>query len=148
MRRGRPSSPAIPMSEYQQEILSKILKGHKLGQQLANRIKILLLAREGLSNAEVSRQLKITVNTVKKWRIRWQTNYEELLGLEKEEDFSESNYRVLLLGLLEDLPRSGSPKKFSLSQEQAIVSLACDKPQNHGIPMSSWSEVECLHLLV
>ena len=140
MRRGRPSSPAIPMSECQHETLSKIVNEHKLGQQLAKRIKILLLAREGLSNAEVSRCLSTTVNTVKKWRTRWLSNYEELSSLEKDKDFSQKNYRKLLLDILEDLPRSGTPKKFSLSQEQAIVSLACDKPENHGIFMTNWSE--------
>ena len=143
MRRGRPSSPAIPMSDCQHQTLSKIVNEHKLGQQLAKRIKILLLAKEGFSNAAVFRVLNTTVNTVKKWRTRWLSTYEELSVLEKDKDFSKEskeNYRQLLLDILEDLPRSGSPKKFSLSQEQAIVSLACDKPENHGIPMSSWSE--------
>lgn len=140
MKRGRPSSPAIPMNESQYETLSKVVKEHKLGQQLAKRIKILLLAREGLSNVEVSRRLNTTVSTVKKWRTRWLSNYDELSELEKANDISQEHYRQLLLEILEDLPRSGTPKKFSLSQEQAIVSLACDKPENHGIYLTSWSE--------
>lgn len=140
MRRGRPSSPAIPMSKCQIETLSKILNEHKLGQQLVKRIEILLLANKGLSNAEVSRDLKTTVTTVKKWRERWLLNYKELSVLEKDEYFSIKNYRETLLDVVRDLARSGTPKKFSLSQEQSIVSLACDKPENHGIRMTNWSE--------
>lgn len=140
MRRGRPSLPAIPMSENQRDILSKLLREHKLGQQQAKRIKIILLASEGLSNAEISRRIKTTVQTVNTWRKRWQSNYEELTLLEAETEFTEQAYRSLLLEVLKDKARSGTPKKFSLSQEQAIVRLACDKPEHHNIQMTSWSE--------
>jgi hypothetical protein len=42
--------------------------------------------------------------------------------------------------ILSDLQRSGTPKKFTLIQEQQIVSLACDKPEHHGIVMTTWSQ--------
>lgn len=42
--------------------------------------------------------------------------------------------------MLSDLKKSGTPKKFSLAQEQQITSLACDKPENHGIEMTTWTQ--------
>lgn len=35
--------------------------------------------------------------------------------------------------------RSGTPKKFSISQEQAIVALVCGKPKDYGIQMTDWT---------
>ncbi|TAG96581.1 MAG: helix-turn-helix domain-containing protein [Sphingobacteriales bacterium] len=40
---------------------------------------------------------------------------------------------------LDDLPRSGAPKRISLSQEQQIVALACEKPRDHGVEMTNWT---------
>ena len=71
------------------------------------------------------------------------TRYEILLEIEKEsQEFSSciKKLRESIKAVLSDKARSGKPKKFTLSQEQQIVSLACDKPENHGIIMTDWSQ--------
>lgn len=140
MSRGKAPAPAIPMSDRQYELLTKITKEHKCGQQLVKRITILLLAKEGLSHGAIKRRLGVSVTTIKKWRNRWLSSYDSVLSLESEPDFTLKAYRTCLEEIVSDLPRSGTPKKFSLAAEQQLVALACDKPINHGIAMTSWSQ--------
>ena len=73
MNRGKPPAHAIPMTERQYRILSKHEGKHSLSHHTKTRIKILLLASKGQSNASVKRELGVDVNTVKKWRHRWET---------------------------------------------------------------------------
>jgi transposase len=66
------------------------------------------LAIDGLSNAEVGRQVGVTAQTVRKWRTR----------IERERK----------LAALDDTPRSGRPAEVPVEVRCAIVKLACDRP--------------------
>ena len=52
-----------------------------------------------------------------------------------------SDYELLqeMLKSLNDLPRSGAPKRITLAQEQQIVALACEKPTDYGVEMTNWT---------
>jgi transposase len=65
------------------------------------RINIILGAAEGMANRALARKLSTSVPTVLLWRKRYESS-----GLR---------------GLLEDLPRSGRPKRITPEQETAIV---------------------------
>jgi len=41
---------------------------------------------------------------------------------------------------LEDLPRSGRPRKISSGARTWILSLACSKPLDHGYPYELWTQ--------
>ena len=81
---------------------------------LAQRARIVLLAAEGTSSAEVGRRVGVSLPTVRVWRSRYTT-----CGLEQ----------------LEDLPRSGRP---AVHDEQAIIAATLDPPpQKLGV--THWS---------
>ena len=145
MGRGHAPAPAIPMTEMQNQLLSRLGRQHKTPQQVAKRIRILLMAHEGHSNSHIKRELGISLNTVKSWRRRWLSEYEELL---KFESAGESDYSQVLLSVLKDIPRSGAPKVFTLAQEQQIVALACEKPVQHDIPISDWTYQMLAHVAI
>ena len=44
-----------------------------------------------------------------------------------------------MLDLLSDRPRSGTPRRITLSQRQQIVALACQAPEDFGIEMTQWN---------
>jgi transposase len=52
---------------------------------------------------------------------------------------SDSELLGEMLKRLDDLPRSGTPKRITLAQEQQIVALACKKPEDYGIEMTTWT---------
>lgn len=50
-----------------------------------------------------------------------------------------------MLEVLKDTPRSGAPKRITLTQEQQIIALACKKPQAYGIPLTQWNREMLAH---
>lgn len=52
---------------------------------------------------------------------------------------SDGELLAKILDILTDVPRSGAPKRITLSEEQQLIALACEKPEDHGIPMTQWN---------
>lgn len=133
---GRKIAPApiLPMTGLQYSLLEKIVSRHTTGQQQSKRAKILLLASKGQAHFTIHQTLGVSVNTVKSWRNRWDEAYEEICKAETETGLSKA-----LLLFLKDLPRPGTPNKFTEAQRKQIVALACDKPGNHQLEMTGWT---------
>lgn len=147
MDRGQAPAPAIPMSQRHYDLFLAESRKRTVQRQYSERIEILLRAsnfRTGASenNAQIKRAMGISLNTVKSWRKRWIDFYAQLLVFEQGKDGTGVSDQILLqqmLTCLEDLPRSGHPKEITLSQEQQIVALACRKPSEYGIEMTTWT---------
>jgi transposase len=67
-------------------------------------------------NATIAQQLGCSVNTVKRWRQRWQRT-----------------------DTLRDAPRAGTRRTFTPLQRALVVALACSAPRQHGKPWQRWS---------
>ncbi|MEM6379784.1 MAG: helix-turn-helix domain-containing protein [Bacteroidota bacterium] len=141
---GRGQAPAAPiaMTPLQKEILQDIERQHKTSQQIAKRIKILLMANQGQSNSHIKRELDISLNTVKSWRKRWEAAYDDLVSYEsylENQEGSLSDLGKRLISILKDLPRPGAPKTITLAQEKQIIALACESPADYQIEMTDWT---------
>jgi len=84
----------------ERERLLEWTRRHKSAQALALRARIVLAAAEGHTNRAVAHQLRITGQTVGKWRRRF-------LGLRLE-------------GLLDE-PRPGAPRQIGDQQVEAVI---------------------------
>jgi hypothetical protein len=82
------------------------------------RARILLLAHQHPTwcNAEIARRVGCCVNSVKRWRQRWQQT---------------SSVRAA--------PRAGTRRTFTALQRAQLTALACSAPRAHGKPWSRWS---------
>jgi len=85
------------------------------------RARIVLAAADGLSNAAVAHRLRITVDTVRKWRGRFAV--ERLRGLD-------------------DRARSGRPRTFPAVAAAEVKAMACALPAETGVPLARWSCAE------
>jgi transposase len=130
---GKKGATPIAMEGEHRIFYERLESKHTLPKNEYVRIRILLLSHSGMNNSEVSRVIGVCLNTVKKWRNKWDDNYKYLIILEGEKQIE------YLRIFLKDAPRSGTPKKFSMSQEQAIVALACSKPRDYDIQMTDWT---------
>lgn len=120
----------VILSDKETEGLTRITKRHKSEQQQVVRAQIVLLAVQGYSNARISRELGVNVDTARKWRDRWVM----LQGVDLETlSFDER---------LEDVPRPGKPSKITEVQRCEIAALACEEPLKAGRPISQWTERE------
>jgi transposase len=99
MQRGRPKAPLL-VSEEERSQLLRWSKRSKSSNGLARRADIVLRCADGLSNSSVAAQLRITQQTVGKWRSRY---------VERG-----------LAGLLDE-PRPGAPRRITDDQVEAVV---------------------------
>ena len=67
---GRPTQP-IMLTEEERQKLQQWARRPKTAERLALRARIVLGCAEGLENRQVARQLRITDQTVCKWRERF-----------------------------------------------------------------------------
>jgi len=96
---GRPTQP-IMLTEEERQKLQQWARRPKTAQRLALRARIVLGCAEGLENRQVARQLRITDQTVCKWRERFR--------------------RARLEGLVDE-PRPGAPRKVLDTQVEALI---------------------------
>jgi transposase-like protein len=85
------------------------------------RAKIVLAAAAGETNQMIAAALGLCVETVRKWRRR---------------------FAVRGLPGLDDLPRSGRPRRFTAVQVAQVKALACTLPAETGLPLSRFSSTE------
>src|SRR6266702_1234080 len=108
MQKG--TKPAeLTLSEEERKELEALVRRHSTPQQLAKRAKIVLAAAEGKRNAEIARELSISVDTARTWRGRWiSLQPVPLTDLSIKERF-------------EDLARPGRPAEITAEQTCQIV---------------------------
>jgi transposase len=92
--------------------------GHKTEHRLRMRAQVVLHAARGRSNARITRETGLHLDTVRCWRSR----------------FAEHG-----LGGLTDRDRSGRPPSFTPLQAAQVKALACQLPAESGVPLSRWS---------
>lgn len=124
---ARLAPKSLTLSEYERTELEKLLNRHSIGQQIALRGQIILLAEQGKNNREIGRELNISRYMVRRWRNRWL-------------ELSERARPVM--ERLQDEQRSGKPAKFSMEQVVELFALACCKPEDYGRPLSDWTARE------
>ena len=66
-----PKPTRIDLSETERQELQKLVRRHNVGQQIALRGRIIVMAAEGKSNAEIARSMHVTLDSVRLWRKRW-----------------------------------------------------------------------------
>ena len=126
----------LDLTETETESLTKLVKAHQTAQQIVLRARIVLLASQGQSNAQIARSLAVHVDTVRQWRQRWQQLQPISLS-----DLSAAER-------LEDLPRPGAPARLTADQRCQIEALVCEQPEKSGRPISHWTHREIADELI
>jgi len=125
-----PKPPKIELADAERQALDELVRRHRTPQQIALRARIVLAANEGCNNAQIVRQLDVSIDMVRLWRARWLAlSAASLDDLPVEERLS-------------DLPRPGRPRVITDEQVCRIVALACEVPEQAGRPITHWSERE------
>jgi transposase len=124
-----PHYRAVPvvLSAGERKALKKRARRAKTGYRDWLRAQIVLAAAGGRASARIAADLRVSVDTVRKWRGRFAAR-----GLDG----------------LTDLPRSGRPRRISALERAAVVALACQLPAATGVPLARWSAPELAAELV
>lgn len=124
----------VIVTEKQHEILNELSKSRSISVAIATRSKIILLAFEKRLNEQIAEEVGLNRNQVGVWRVRWKQSFMDLVAVECNED--RSRLREAIIKLLSDLPRSGRPPTITAEQRTHVASLACEKPNESGLPIS------------
>jgi len=126
----------IKLNEHEKTILTQIKNGTHAKQHMKKRSEIIIRASEGESTRSISRAIKMDKGSVREWRNRYASANEELAKTEAE---TPKKLRGLIEKVLSDAPRCGAPSTFTDEQKACIIALACELPENLGLPFSHWS---------
>ncbi len=124
MQKG-PKPAEVLLSEQERNELEALVHRHSTPQQVAKRARIVLLAAEGKRNAEIARELSISVDMARTWRVRW-------IGLQ-----AVALSDLSIPERLEDIPRPGRPSQITAEQTCQLVAMACEQPKER--PISHWT---------
>ena len=109
---------AITLTSEQEVRLQHLSTCYMAAFATVQRAQILLLAHRHpqWQNTTIAQRVGCSVNTVKRWRQRWQTT-----------------------DSLHDAPRAGTRRTFTSLQHAQIVALACSTPRQYNKPWQRWS---------
>ena len=136
-----PKPIPIILSKRQQDILGKIIKRHQTAQQLVKRSQLILLMAQGNNNQQAANQIAVHQETAKRWRDRWLDSVAILNSVEINSK-DEKELEKVIIEILTDLQRPGTPDKFTPEQVTQILALACESPSLSGRPINSWTAKE------
>jgi putative transposase len=124
MQKG-PKPAELHLNEEERNELGAMVRRHSTPQQVAKRGRMILASAEGKRNAQIARELGVSVDTVRKWRMQW-------IGLQAVslEDLDVS-------ARLSDLQRPGRPSQITAEQTCQMIALACEQPKER--PISHWT---------
>lgn len=101
----------VELTAEEHELLTTyVAHGHKSAREI-NRARILLLAHDGLADADIAQVLGVCQVTVYNMRKKYQTKGPQYI-----------------LDLLKDDPRSGRPIKLDSKVEAKVSMIACSDP--------------------
>jgi transposase len=134
-------APTIVWDRLVRQVLERLKRSRTLGQHFAERVRIVLMSAQGKLCSEQAAQLGLNAQRVCRWRKRWARGQARLATAIAQGADGDA-LQKLILELLSDEYRSGSPGKFSAEQVAAIIALACEDPTEHDLPVTHWTPQE------
>lgn len=125
-----PKPPRIELTDAERQALEELVRRHSTPQQIALRAQIILATAKGYNNAQIARQLSVSIDMVRLWRERWL-----VLQPVSLEDLP-------VMDRLSDAPRPGKPRRITDEQVCQVMELACEAPERSGRPISQWTARE------
>jgi len=126
----------VTITEKQQAILLEFSKSRTEAALFVQRAKIVLMAFDRKSCAEIAAATGLERHAVGVWRRRWQQAWPQLTDWECAQPHK---LREAIRETLRDAPRSGCGGKFTAEQVAQILALACEPPDLSGLPITHWT---------
>lgn len=136
-----PAPVAVIMSSRQRSAVERLSRARSRPARIVERAKMLRLAEDGVSDAEIGRRLGVDPQRPRRWRRRWR-DVRVRLDAAEAEGLNDKQLEVMLVEGLTDEARSGTPPKFSAEQVAQLISLACEPPDDSGRPITHWTPNE------
>jgi transposase-like protein len=137
----RLGSALVLISSQERAELERLSRRHSAPRRTVQRAQIILLAAENQTVTSIATTLHLCANTVRKWIGRYTHKLPPTPPPENSHPQPAAPPPPLLRRLA-DAPRSGRPDTFTAQQTCALIALACEKPEDHGRPITHWTARE------
>lgn len=134
-----PKKPPLVLTERERQVLENLAHARTIERRCGERATIILQLAAGTPKQAIAQQVHLTRKIVYLWYDRWLAAQERLHGAA---DASDKEFRQLIEEILADQPRPGAPATFTAEQVCEIMALACKKPEDLGLPFSTWPPTE------
>jgi transposase-like protein len=131
----------VLLSAQEKAELESLTRRHSAPWRTVQRAQIILLAAENNTVTTIATTLHLCANTVRKW-IGRHTHQPPPTPPSENSNTQPVVPPPPLLRRLADAPRSGRPDTFTAEQTCALIALACEKPEDHGRPITHWTARE------
>ena len=133
----------LVLSAQEKAELERLSRRHTAPRRAVERARIILLAAQNIRASAIAATLHVSTNTARKWIKRYTRKPP---GTPTTENPAPQPSAVepppAKLSRLADAPRSGRPDTITAEQICSIIALACEKPEEHGRPITHWSARE------
>ena len=134
-------APDVFVSNRQRAVLESFARAPTSSQRLADRARIVLRSADGELCVDAGTALGVDAQRVRRWRRRWASAMGMLASAE-EQGVDDRELADLIVSILDDNARSGTPGKFTAEQIAQIITLACEDPSKLGFPFTHWTPGE------
>ena len=134
-----PKKPPIVLTDREQAVLQQLANSRKTSRRCVERATIILRLAAGVPKQAIAQEVGLTRKVVYIWYDRWLDAQDKLSGAA---EVSDNALRQLIDEILADQPRSGAPLTFTAEQVCQIMALSCQKPEDIGLPFTTWTPSE------
>jgi transposase len=124
------------ISKRQFKILKTLIRSIKTRADVRERAKIVFKSYFDNNISRCSRELKVSRNTIRKWKNKWIKYQNLLLRTEIEEPHK---LKSTIIKILSDDYRVGRPSIIKSEQVAAIIYISLQEPKLFGLPISHWT---------
>jgi len=131
--------PPLVLSDREHAVLQQMANSRTLAHHLVTRATIIVRLAAGLPKEAIAQEVRLTRKMIYVWYDRWLAAQETLSGVTEEDDTA---FRQVIEETLTDRPRPGTPPTFTAEQVCDIMAVACKKPEDLGLPFTTWTPSE------
>lgn len=140
-----PKKSPIVLTDRERTILETLASSRTIERRCGERATIILQLAKGAPKHTIAQAVHLTRKIVYLWHDRWLAAQDRLCGAREA---SDKELRQLIAEILADRPRPGAPGTFTAEQVCQIMALACQKPDDLGLPFTTWTPSDLARVAV
>ena len=137
---ARPAPP-VNLTSRQRSILDRMARSRTLPQRCVERARMIVAADGGVSGTAIADDMNVDPQRPRRWRRRWAAAAPSIDEAEAA-GASDRELRRRMEDALADAPRPGAPPRFTAEIVAKLISLACEPPEDSGLPITHWTPAE------
>ena len=134
-----PKKPVLALTDRERAALETRAHSRTIERRRGERAMIILRLAAGTAKQIIAQEVRLTRKIVYLWYDRWLAAQERLRGAQ---DAPDKEFGQLIDEILADLPRPGTPPTFTAEQVCHTMALACQPPEDLGLPFTTWTPSE------